>query len=167
MKIPDDLLRAKELLYDACRFKLTELSAETESADYCAHSFRLNDLFVRFRVAKITPTKTGQFVTLWKRTGGPIQPFDDTDDLDFVIVNVKHDVHSGQFIFPRSVLIEKGVIGTQLKEGKRAIRVYPPWDEATSKQAQKSQEWQLKYFVRVEEPADLEKVKSLFKMIQE
>jgi MepB protein len=40
----------------------------------------LNGLRVQYRVAKITPTKVGQFVTLWKRVGrGPIQPFDLSD----------------------------------------------------------------------------------------
>jgi hypothetical protein len=37
---------------------------EAESAEYGAYTFELNDLSVRFRVAKITPTKIGQFVTL-------------------------------------------------------------------------------------------------------
>ena len=41
-----------------------------------------------FVVAKITPTKIGQFVTLWKRSGKlPIQPFDLS--IDFVVVSVR------------------------------------------------------------------------------
>jgi len=39
-----------------------------KSVEYEACIFRLNDFFVRFGVSKITPTKIGQFVTLWKRT---------------------------------------------------------------------------------------------------
>jgi hypothetical protein len=33
----------------------------------------------------------------------------------------------GQFI-SRLVLAEQGIISTHLKEGKRGMRVYPPWD---------------------------------------
>jgi hypothetical protein len=47
---------------------------ERESLEYAACSFKLNSMSVKFRVAKITPTKIGQFVTLWKRVskGGSV-----------------------------------------------------------------------------------------------
>nr|WGE07832.1 MepB family protein [Bacillus subtilis] len=32
------------------------------------------------------------------------------------------------------------------KKGKTAFRVYPPWTEPVSKQAVKTQQWQLRYF---------------------
>jgi hypothetical protein len=38
------------------------------------------------------------------------------------------------------------IISTHLKEGKRGMRVYPPWDLPSSKQAKKTQQWQLPYF---------------------
>lgn len=60
---------------------------ESESIAYGAYMFKLNSMNVRFRVAKITPTKIGQFVTLWKRIGnGSIQPYDIVDSIDFFIV---------------------------------------------------------------------------------
>jgi hypothetical protein len=59
-----DLLTAKDLVYNPCRFKCSQPIMEAESAEYGAYTFELNDLSVRFRVAKITPTKIGQFVTL-------------------------------------------------------------------------------------------------------
>ena len=110
----------------------------------------LNDKKVLFRTAKVTPTKIGQFVTLWKRIeNSTIAPFDTTDAIDLVIIQVKTNNHSGLFVFPISVLIEQAIISTQKKEGKRAFRVYSPWDKTINKQAQKSQQWQLNYFLNL------------------
>ena len=62
------LIDAKNLLYDLCGFELSNIEIEKESAEYAAHRFEINNLKILFRQAKITPTKVGQFVTLWKRT---------------------------------------------------------------------------------------------------
>lgn len=154
--IPNDLLLIQTHVFDVCDYKYTQPLIETESAEYNACQFELNNLFVRFRVSKITPTKVGQFVTLWKRNGnGPIQPFDSTDSLDLVIISSRNENHFGQFIFPKAVLCEQGIISHNGKEGKRAIRVYPPWDNAINKQAQRTQKWQLNYFI------DTSKIKSI------
>lgn len=161
--LPKDLLIAKELIYDSCHFECTQPQPEAESSDYDAYVFQLNQKYICYRMSKITPTKTGQFVTLWKRNKtGIIEPFDFSDSIDFVIVSVRKDDFFGQFIFPKSVLLEKGIFSTATKEGKRATRVYPPWDETTSKQAQKTQEWQLRYFYSITPEADLNKFKELF-----
>ena len=164
-KIHTDLLLAKELLYDNCSFECSLPEKEKESAEYGAYSFTVNEKSIVFRVAKITPTKIGQFVTLWKRIDkGPIQPLNFTDAIDFIVISVRKDKLLGQFVFPKSVLCEKGIISTTAKEGKRAIRVYPTWDEATSKQAQKTQQQQLDYFLEVPsvEAVNLENVKRLY-----
>jgi hypothetical protein len=148
--ISKDLLLSKELVYDCFDFDCTQPQAEFESADYSAYRFYLNDKYICYREAKITPTKTGQFVTLWKRTKlGIIAPFDASDPIDFVFVSARKDHLLGQFVFPKEVLLEKGIFSTETKEGKRAMRVYPPWDETTSKQAHKTQQWQLDYFYEI------------------
>ena len=145
-----DLKVAKELVYDKCGFDLTDLKLNSESMEYGACSFGLNGNTIQYRVSKITPAKTGQFVTIWKRNkGGITEPFDIVDDIDFIIITSKSDDNFGQFIFPKSVLMNKGIITNNGKEGKRGIRVYPPWDIATSKQAEKTQGWQLKYFLTI------------------
>lgn len=162
--IHKDLLEAKELLYDTCNLECTQPIAEAESADYGAFTFNINKQAVIYRVAKITPTKVGQFVTLWKRSDkGPIAPFEITDPIDLFIISTRNGSHFGQFIFPKSVLHQKGILSDDKKEGKRAIRVYPPWDSTTSKQAQKTQQWQLAYFVPIsnEKPIDFELIKKL------
>ena len=163
--IHTDLLAAKELIYDNCDYECSFPTPEKESAEYGAYDLKINNLSTKFRVAKITPTKIGQFVTLWKRIGkGPIQPFDFTDPIDLFIISTRKDNHFGQFVFPKSVLCEQGILSTNNKEGKRAIRVYPPWDIATNKTAQKTQKWQLEYFLEIpcDKPTDTERVKTLY-----
>jgi hypothetical protein len=148
--IPDDLILAKELVYDKCDLKCTAPEAEAESTDYSAYRFKINDKSICYREAKITPTKTGQFVTLWKRNiSGIIEPFDFADAIDFVIISVRKENNFGQFIFPKEILLKKGIFSTKTKEGKRATRVYAPWDITNSKQAQKTQLWQLDYFLNI------------------
>ena len=146
--IPSDLVSAKKLSYDICNLQCSQPEAETESTDYSAHRFNINGKSICYRIAKTTPTKNGQFVTLWKRNiSGIIEPFDSLDTIDFVIISIRKESNFGQFIFPKSVLLNKAIFSNPNKEGKRAIRVYPPWDITTSKQAQKTQQWQLDYFL--------------------
>ena len=148
--IHSDLKLVKELVYDKCGFDLTNLKQNTESKEYGACSFELDEKKIQQRVSKITPTKTGQFVTIWKRnSNGITEPFDDSDDFDLVIITSRNGNNFGQFIFPKSVLADKGIITRNGKEGKRGIRVYPPWDNATNKQAEKTQNWQTNYFLTI------------------
>ncbi|MEO8239307.1 MAG: MepB family protein [Flavobacterium sp.] len=148
--ISNDLILAKELVYDSCNLRCTVPEAEAESPDYSAYRFKINDKAICYREAKITPTKTGQFVTLWKRNiSRVIEPFDFSDAIDFVIISVRKGNNFGQFIFPKEVLLKKGIFSTETKEGKRATRVYAPWDITNSKQAQKTQLWQLDYFLHI------------------
>jgi hypothetical protein len=157
------LLRIKDEVYNTCDFKLTRFANESESREYDACRFHLNGLSVICRNGKITPKKTGQFVTFWKRDGHkPIAPFQDTDEVDFFVVNVRTKSRFGQFVFPRSVLIDKGIISTQVKDGKRAFRVYPSWDSVGSKQAEKTRKWQLEYFYEISGEVDFELVKELY-----
>jgi hypothetical protein len=141
---------------------LSNIVAEKESQEYGACSFELNNKKIQFRVAKITPTKIGQFVTIWKRIGtGPTMPFDSQDQVDLFIISVRDKDHFGQFIFPKDVLIKQGAVSKNGVGGKRGMRVYPPWDITDNKQAQKTQEWQLAYFVEIEPTLDTKKILEL------
>lgn len=162
---PPDLLLSKEIIFDKADLQMASLQKESESEEYSAFRFQINNKNICYREAKITPTKTGQFVTLWKRNQSEtIEPFDYSDNIDFVIVSVRKDQNWGQFIFPKKTLLEKGVFSTEKKEGIRATRVYPPWDETTSKQAQKTQKWQLDYFFNFSNQSkiNLEELKKVF-----
>jgi MepB protein len=54
-----DLLVAKTLVYDKCGFDLTNLKVDIESTEYGACSFMLNEMIIKHRISKITPTKQG------------------------------------------------------------------------------------------------------------
>ncbi|MFE9408138.1 MepB family protein [Streptomyces sp. NPDC006704] len=149
-----DLRAAKQLVYDPCGFTCSQPVAGSESAEYAAHTFVLDGLAVRFRVAKTTPTKAGQFVTVWKRSpGGPIQPFDATDPVDLFVISSRDGQHFGQFVFPLYVLGSRGVVTVDGVGGKRGFRVFPPWVTTTSRQAAAAQAWQSEHFLHVDQDA--------------
>jgi hypothetical protein len=122
---------------------------EAESVEYGACRFGLDGHSVAYRVAKTTPTKIGQFVTIWKRStpDSEIAPLDTTDDVQFVVISVAESVHRGQFIFNQKILLAKGIMSSNGKGGKRAIRVYPPWSTPTAKDAIRTQQWQTQHFL--------------------
>lgn len=124
-----DLLVAQKTVYEPSGFVCKHFVSEAESKEYGACEFEMNHKRIKFRTGKITPTKIGQFVTLWKRIGtGPIQPFDMADPVDLFVVNVRSGDKLGQFVFPKTVLCEKGIVSKERKGGKRAMRIYPSWD---------------------------------------
>ena len=150
--------------YEKCSLRISEYVNELESKEYYACSFDLNGLNVICRNAKITPKKVGQFVTFWKRNKvGITEPLNETDLFDFYVIIVKKDKRLGQFILPKSILVDKGIISTNKKQGKRGFRVYPPWDTTNNKQAGKSQEWQQNYFVELNSNTDLKLVENLYR----
>lgn len=157
-----------KLIFSFLNITSTPPIPEPESSGYEAHTFTVNGLSVKYRTAKITPAKAGQFVTIWKRKDkGPIEPFHVSDDLDLVIIGVQKGELLGQFVFPKAALVNKGIISTNSKEGKRGIRVYPPWDKTSSKQAAKTQQWQSEYFLEMKPDGttDLARAQKLYQKI--
>lgn len=151
-------------VFKLCVLELTNVEIELESQEYFAHNFELGGQKVKFRTAKITPTKTGQFVTIWKRNEkGITEPFSISDDIDFYIIATRKDKKFGLFIFPKKVLYENRILSDKTRDGKRGIRVYPTWDSTTNKQAQKTQLWQAKYFLEIsqDKQIDLTRAKKL------
>lgn len=161
-QVPLNLLLANELAYQPAGLLCSSFEKEEESAEYEAFSFVMNNRFIKFRSAKITPKKVGQFVTLWKRQSGVTAPFDISDPIDFFVVSVRDGNKFGQFVFPKKILFEKGVLSKNSKGGKRAIRVYPPWSIAINKQAKATQKWQLDYFLDLGSKVDCSQVLDLF-----
>jgi hypothetical protein len=149
--------------YEKSSLLISNFSVEPKSKDDAACRFSVNGLNIVCRKAKISPKKVGQFVTFWKRNAqGITEPLHDKNAFDFYVINVNSKERLGQFIIPKSVLIANGIVSTHKKEGKRGFRDYPSWDVATSKQAQKTQDWQLNYFVEFTNWRRLILVKDLF-----
>ena len=162
----DNLLsEIKKKVYDKCSCELSEYEIELESQEYGACKFELDKSKIISRNSKITPKKIGQFVTFWKRgLDGSTMPFEQSDSFDFFVINVASQQQLGQFVFPKKVLIQKGIISTNQKEGKRGFRVYPKWDVPQNKQATKSQLWQLQYFYEINDSTDIKEVLELYRI---
>jgi hypothetical protein len=166
--IHSDLLTTFELIHNICGFDCTQPQLEDQNADYGAYVFQVNSKLIRFRVAKITPKKNGQFVTLWQRNEhGISQPFDESEPVNYFVICARNGNNLGQFVFPKDVLLSRDIISIQGKGGKRAIRVYPIWDTPESKQAQKTQEWQLEYFLDLptNKPINKDRASLLYRFI--
>lgn len=147
--IPAELTKIIQDIYEPAGLKITSpAQREAESTEYGACRFGLNGFNIAFRIAKITPKKLGQFVTVWKRLtpNSAIIPLDISDDIDFVIVSVADSAQHGQFIFSQKTLVNRGILSHQGQGGKLAFRVYPSWIKPIAKTAIKTQEWQLRHF---------------------
>jgi len=146
----EDIKFFKDFVYDKCDFLLENLELNSESVEYFACCFYLNWKKIEYRKSKITPKKLWQFVAIWKRNNlWIIEPFEFNDHLDYLVITSKSGDNFWQFIFPKWVLVDKWIITKNWKNWKRWIRVYPPWDITTNKQAQKTQAWQEKYFLSI------------------
>lgn len=144
------LLEAQKLLFEPSGWFIDEIVQEIESETYGAFQFEMNRKRILFRVAKVTPKKIGQFVTLWKRVGKAIVPYDILDPVDLFVISVRKNELFGQFVFPKAVLCEKGFVSREGRRGKLAMRLYPPWDTPSSQQAKNTQVWQLAYFLEID-----------------
>ena len=141
-----------EIIYKPNQLIIASTQEEQQNLEYAAGTFelmnRLTVKTVRFRVAKQTPTKVGQFVTFWEKDSKGInQPFQYDSSPDLLVITTFKDNHTlGQFVFPKNVLLRHHILQSHFTKGKMGIRVYPSWDKPTSNTAKKTQNWQLDYF---------------------
>ena len=149
--IHETLVMMQDRVWQPAGFASSEIAPELESADYCAHTLLLNGRRILFRAAKTTPTKVGQFVTLWKRSQeGPIRPVDMDDGVSTFVIHAALGAGLGQFVFPVQALARHGVVSVDGRGGKRAMRVYPPNVVSTNTQARRTQAWQCEYFLPID-----------------
>ncbi|KAB7672045.1 MepB family protein [Bacillus sp. B1-b2] len=146
------LTYVNENVYKPNQLVIHSIREEVQNADYGAGIFQLNSKSVRFRVAKITPNKNGQFVSFWEKDeNNKNQPYTYDHATDLLVINTfANSNRFGQFVFPKDVLEQQDILKTATTKGKMAIRVYPSWDEPTSKQAINTQKWQLDYFIELD-----------------
>lgn len=102
---------------------------------------------IRVRVGKLTPTKVGLFVAVWRRAAdGSTEPFPADDAVGTLVVTAREGDQSGHFAFPASALVEHGIVSVDGVGGKRGFRVYPPWSATANRQAKLTQQWQCGFF---------------------
>lgn len=160
-----NLKNVDEMIFQPLGLKIYNAEEDAGCREYSGMNFTLDPLSIKFRTSKITPTKTGQFVTLWKRNEkGETTPFHSEDPFDFYLISASKENHTGIFIFSKEILAKKGILTYEGKEGKRGFRVYPVWDKTENRQASATQKWQTEYFLDLSENEEsrLRKAKLLF-----
>ena len=157
-------------------YKITNgvaLDPVPESSKYEALVFSLNHLNIVYRKGKVTPDRPGAFLAVWQRPllrnidGNKPIPLK-SNELDYLFVQVEshsnittNDILEsrpmhGIFIFPVSLLIDKGIVSSSKSKGKTGFRVFPPWSDdrgvagtkVFSESGKKTQRWQLPYFLK-------------------
>lgn len=161
-----DVLAALRL-FDRLGLECSPAVAEPDNGEYGAAVSDVGRASARFRVGKLTPTKVGLFVTVWRRLpGGSTAPFPAEDNIDLLVVAAREGPHFGQFVFPKAALVEQGIISVDGVGGKRGFRVYPPWSATDNPQARRSQKWQCVFFLELGDGAgvDLARARQLFQL---
>lgn len=143
--------------------QIKNLKEEPDNQKYEGIRFTIDHYTYRSRLAKRTPKKQGYFVVFWEKdSNGKNQPYLYDNSPDKIIISMIDHQRKGQFIFPKSVLLEKGILKNTNAKGKMAIRVYPSWETNLNKAAHHTQRWQQQYFLEVSTNMDIEKVKELY-----
>ncbi len=142
-----------KIIYEPNQLRVKSVEEEKQNSTYGAGTFLLSSRTVRFRVAKLTPAKEGQFVACWEKDlNHKNQPYVYEEAPDFLVITTfKNENEFGQFVFPKEVLVKQGILRSVSTKGKMAFRVYPSWDHPCSNQAVNTQKWQLRYFVDMSE----------------
>lgn len=165
--LQEELSRFENLASKTFGHPCTNILLEQECEAYFGGSLQIGTLSIKFRKAKITPKKVGQFVTLWKRDfENKTIPYTANDPFDFYLILTEQADKLGFFLFPKKVLIEKQILSSHLKEGKRGFRLYPDWAITENVQATKTQIWQSIFFINVvhAEAKNIEKLKSIINL---
>jgi len=126
------------------------VEVEVDNTEYGAVISEVGRSTVRFRVGKLTPTKVGLFVAVWRRApDGSTEPFPAEDTVDVLVISAREGSRFGAFVFPKSALVEHGIVSVGGVGGKRGFRAYPPWSSTANPQAKRSQSWQCDYFLEI------------------
>jgi hypothetical protein len=146
----DEMQEFESLMLKINGFRISNVSKDKECLDYSGYNFRLGNHHIKFRKAKVTPKKVGQFVTLWKRDlNGQTVPYGIDDGFDFHIIMTANTHELGFFIFPKEILASMGILSTYDIGGKRGFRVYPEWDAPLSSQGLRTKGWMSEYFIDI------------------
>ena len=151
-------------IYNRIGYSIQDIAVDLESKKYWGMTFLFDKKRICFRKANITAKKQGQFVAVWKRAfDGQTRPYNNYDGIDILIIHVETEGQIGQFIFTKNICNKYKVFSIETEQGKRGLRVYPPWDIVDNKQAKNTQVWQNNYFISFDEKKEIvrEKIKLL------
>lgn len=124
----------------------TNILKDKNALEYSGHFFDFDSKRYIFRKGKKTPTKTGYFVTFYKRIKINM-PFDEKDEFDYFLIYVKDEENEILFSIPKTDLLQLGYISKEDKGGKMAFRIYAPWNQNLNDQATKTFEKQKKFIL--------------------
>jgi hypothetical protein len=126
------------------------VQVEEQNSDYESGVVRIGNEQWRVRTARITRTKPGAFVAVWKRNeGGSTRPFTADESMSGLLVFVEEQERFGVFQFTPAHLISLGYVSSDLHPGKRGFRVYPAWCTHLNPQASRSQRAQAASFAEL------------------
>ncbi len=118
--------------------------------EYEGFDFSVSQIRYRSRLAKKTPKKAGYFLAIWEKDlANKNIPFSAEAFPDYLIVNIIDGKRKGQFIFPKVLLKQQGILSSPTKLGKMAFRVYAPWDQDLNVSAMKTAQWQTPCFIEL------------------
>ena len=156
-----------------------ELDSVPENSKYEALNFSLDERKIVYRKGKVTSDRPGAFLSIRQRpslennNGNKPIPLS-SNDFDYLFVQVEnysniteeleHNSKYGMFIFPISILIEKGIVSSLKNKGKTGFRVFPPWSQSRglngtkvfSESGKRTQRWQLPYFLAIGEDGSID-----------
>lgn len=123
------------------------IQIEEQNSDYESGVAHIGKEQWRIRTARITPTKPGAFVAVWKRDeGGSTRPFTADESLSGLLVFVAEQERFGVFQFTTAHLTTLGYARSELHPGKRGFRLYAPWCSDLNPQASRTQRAQAAAF---------------------
>ncbi|WP_404497710.1 MepB family protein [Arthrobacter sp. GAS37] len=126
------------------------IQVEEQNNDYESGVARIGKEQWRIRTARITSTKPGAFVAVWKRgEGGSTRPFTAAESMSGLLVFVEEQGRFGVFQFTKAHLISLGYVSSDLHPGKRGFRVHPAWCTDLNPQASRTQSSQGVAFVEL------------------
>lgn len=119
---------------------LPVVQAEEQNSDYESGVTLMGKEKWRIRTARVTPTKPGAFVAVWKRgEDGATRPFTIDEAMAGLLVFVEEGERFGVFRFTSSYLVSLGYVTSAACPGKRGFRVYPSWCSGLNPQASRTQ----------------------------
>lgn len=98
--------KVNQKFYLPNQFVIENLREEPQNAEYAGGTFLLNQQLIRFRAAKITPTKIGQFVAFWEKNElDKNQAFCAEDSPDLLVVTTFQEERMASLFFQKPFLL--------------------------------------------------------------